>query len=76
MKNEMPSLLLDEKLSFTRLPPDTLPNFWQVFTYWEGKLKGIRGRIRANSFRKNPLYVLKSYFSAREKEKIRPPKKT
>jgi hypothetical protein len=72
MKNEMPSLLLDEKLSFTRLPPETLPNFWEVITYWGGKLKGITGRIQANSFRKSPLYMLKSYFSAREKEKIRP----
>jgi hypothetical protein len=30
VKNEMPSLLLDEKISFIRLPPDTLQNFWQV----------------------------------------------
>ncbi len=30
MKNEMPSLVLSEKLSFIRLPPDTLQNFWQV----------------------------------------------
>jgi hypothetical protein len=30
MKNEMPSLLLDEKICFIRLPPDTLQNFWQV----------------------------------------------
>jgi hypothetical protein len=62
-------------LSFTRLPSDTPPNFWQVITYWGGKLKGIvTGRIRANYIRKNLLYVLKSYFSAREKEKIRPKK--
>jgi hypothetical protein len=27
MKNEMPSLLVDEKLCFIRLPPDTLQNF-------------------------------------------------
>jgi hypothetical protein len=32
-KNEMPSLLLDEKICFLkRLPPDTLQNFWQVIT--------------------------------------------
>jgi hypothetical protein len=30
MKNEMPSLLLDEKICFIRLPPATLQNFWQV----------------------------------------------
>jgi hypothetical protein len=28
----MPSLLLDEKICFIRLPPDTLQNFWQVIT--------------------------------------------
>jgi hypothetical protein len=32
MKNEMPSLLLDEKICFIRLPPDTWQNFWQVIT--------------------------------------------
>jgi hypothetical protein len=32
MKNEMASLLLDDKLCFICLPPDTLPNFWQVIT--------------------------------------------
>jgi hypothetical protein len=32
MKNEMPSLVLDEKICFIRLPPDTLQNFWQVIT--------------------------------------------
>jgi hypothetical protein len=30
MKNEMPSLILDEKICFTKLPPDTLENLWQV----------------------------------------------
>ncbi len=30
MKNEMPSLLLDEIICFMRLPPNTLQNFWQV----------------------------------------------
>jgi len=30
LKNEMPSLVLSEKLSFIRLPPDKLQNFWQV----------------------------------------------
>jgi hypothetical protein len=30
MKNEMPSLLLDEKICFIRLPPDTLQNSWKV----------------------------------------------
>jgi hypothetical protein len=30
MKNEMPSLLLDEKICFIRLSPDTWQNFWQV----------------------------------------------
>jgi hypothetical protein len=30
MKNKMPSLLLDEKKCFIRLPLDTLQNFWQV----------------------------------------------
>jgi hypothetical protein len=28
MKNEMPSQLLDEKICFIRLPPDTLQNSW------------------------------------------------
>jgi len=29
MKNEMPSLLLDEKICFLKwLPPHTLQNFW------------------------------------------------
>ncbi len=32
MKNKMPSLLLDEKICFIRLLPDTLQNFWQVIT--------------------------------------------
>jgi hypothetical protein len=33
MKNEMLSLLLDEKICFLkRLPPDTLQNFWQLIT--------------------------------------------
>jgi NAD-dependent dihydropyrimidine dehydrogenase PreA subunit len=32
-KDEMPSLLLlDEKICFIRLPPDTLQNFWQIIT--------------------------------------------
>jgi hypothetical protein len=30
MKNEMPSLILDEKICFIRLPANTLQNFWQV----------------------------------------------
>jgi len=30
MKNEMPSLLMDEKICFIRLLPNTLQNFWQV----------------------------------------------
>jgi hypothetical protein len=30
MKNEMPSLLLDEKICFLKLPPDILENLWQV----------------------------------------------
>jgi hypothetical protein len=34
MKNEMPSLLLDEKTCFIRLPPDKLQNFWQVITFF------------------------------------------
>jgi hypothetical protein len=32
MKNEMPSLLLDEKICFIRLPLDTVQNFWQIIT--------------------------------------------
>ncbi len=34
MKNEMPSLLLDEKTCFIRLPTDKLQNFWQVITFF------------------------------------------
>jgi hypothetical protein len=30
MKNEMLSLLLDEKMCFIELTPDTLQNFWQI----------------------------------------------
>jgi len=30
MKNEMPSLLLDEKKCSIRLPPNTLQIFWQI----------------------------------------------
>jgi hypothetical protein len=30
MKNEISSVLLDEKIYFIRLSPDTLQNFWQV----------------------------------------------
>jgi hypothetical protein len=30
MTNEIPSMLLDEKVCFIRLSPDTLQNFWQV----------------------------------------------
>ncbi len=29
-KNDIPSLLLDEKISFIRLPLNTLQMFWQV----------------------------------------------
>jgi hypothetical protein len=32
MKNEMSSVLLDEKICFIRLSPDTLQSFWQVIT--------------------------------------------
>jgi hypothetical protein len=32
MKNEMPSVLLDEKICLIKLPTDTLQNFWQVIT--------------------------------------------
>jgi hypothetical protein len=32
MKKEMAFVFLDEKISFRRLPPDTLQNFWQVIT--------------------------------------------
>jgi hypothetical protein len=32
MKNEMSSMLMDEKICFIRLPPDTPHNFWQVIT--------------------------------------------
>jgi hypothetical protein len=36
MKNEIPSLLMDEKVCFMRLSPDTLQNFWQVIpTKWK-----------------------------------------
>jgi hypothetical protein len=28
VKNEMPSMFLDEKLCFIRLPPDNITNFW------------------------------------------------
>jgi hypothetical protein len=34
MKNEMSSLLLDEKTCFIRLPPDKLQNFWQVVMFF------------------------------------------
>jgi hypothetical protein len=30
MKNEISSVLLDEKIGFVRLHPHTLDNFWQV----------------------------------------------
>jgi hypothetical protein len=30
MKNEMSSVLLDEKICFIRLSPDTFQNIWQV----------------------------------------------
>lgn len=30
MKNEMPSLLMDDKICFVRLVPNTLQNFWHV----------------------------------------------
>jgi hypothetical protein len=33
MKNEMPSLLLDVKIPFIRLLPNTLQNFWQVIQF-------------------------------------------
>ncbi len=32
LKNEMSSMLLDEKICFERLSPDTLQNFWQDIT--------------------------------------------
>jgi hypothetical protein len=35
MKNEMPSLILDGKICFIRLPPDKLQNFWQVVTMFK-----------------------------------------
>jgi len=34
MKTEMPSLLMDEKTCFIRLPPDKLQNFWQVIMFF------------------------------------------
>jgi hypothetical protein len=30
MKSETLSLLLDEKICFIELPPDTMQNFWQI----------------------------------------------
>jgi hypothetical protein len=36
MKNKMPSLLLDEKICFIKLCPDTLQNFWQLIMYGGG----------------------------------------
>jgi hypothetical protein len=39
MKNEMASLLLDERICFIRLPPDTLQNFWQFITCINGPLR-------------------------------------
>jgi hypothetical protein len=32
MKNEVSSVLLDEKICFIRLSPDTLQNLWRVIT--------------------------------------------
>jgi hypothetical protein len=38
MKNEIPSLLMDEKVCFMRLSPDTQQNFWQVIpTKWKSR---------------------------------------
>jgi hypothetical protein len=38
MKNEIPSLLLDEKVCVIRSSPDTLQNFWQVIiTKWKSR---------------------------------------
>jgi hypothetical protein len=34
MKNDMPSLPLDERICFIRLPPGTLQNFWQVISHY------------------------------------------